>query len=280
MNKIKIQEVGGYLLSILVALIFVVLAQWSVLGYPIFYNSLLYVVLFLLHGSMFGLKKGMVGVAVMLLFIVILLVSDNYYQLTHFFQNGLMITACLTGGLLKIKKYYLSFVSLVIVSTLFGFAHRYHSTPHYLTDEKITIEAINSVNSKLIGHDGKQLKLNADTVYLINFSFRNCAPCRRKKKSVEKMAIDFKNTPFKVVEIHAFEDKQIFDTDYFFNYAETYHDAEGRLSKKLRVLGAPTEFIFDKKGSLVRRLDGFEQDIKANYEETSYLLLKKIIHEN
>ncbi|MBX2949480.1 MAG: redoxin domain-containing protein [Crocinitomicaceae bacterium] len=280
MNNIKTQKAGGYLLSILVALIFVVIAQWSVLGYPIFYNSLLYVALFLLHGYVFGLKKGMVGATAILLFLVIMLVSDNCYYMTHFFQNGLMMTACVTGGLLKIKRYYLSSVSLAVTFTLFGFAHHYHSKSRYSTNEKITIEAINSTNSKLIDHNGEQLKLYVDTVYLVNFSFRNCAPCKRKKKSIEKMAVDFKNTPFKVIEIHAFENKQIFDTDYFFNYAETYHDTDNELSKKMKVIGAPTEFIFDKNGNFVRRLNGFEQAAKANYEETTYLLLKNLIHEN
>ncbi len=280
MNKLVIQTIGWYLLSTLFALIFVVLAQWLVLGYSIFYNFLLYAVLFLLHGYMFGLTKGMVGVTAMLLFMVIMLVSDNSYYITHFFQEGLMVTACVAGGFLKRRKYYLSFASLVVVITLFSVAYHYHSTPRYLTESDITIETINLGDSELVGHDGKQLTLNPDTVYLINFSFRNCAPCRRKKKSLEKIASDFKNTPFKVIEIHAFEDKQIFDTSYFFDYAETYHDSENKLSEILQVFGAPSEFIFDKSGRFVRRCDGFEQDTKVNYEETTYLLLRKLIYEN
>lgn len=278
MNKLKIQTAGWYLLSILLAFIFVVLAQWSVLGYPVFYNFLLYVVLFLFHGYLFGLVKGMVGVTAILLFIVILLLSDNSYYMTHFFQNGLMVAACIAGGFLKLRKYYLLFASWAIVFVLFGFAHYYHSTPRYLTNGKITIEMINSTNSNLIGHHGKQLTLNSDTVYLVNFSFRSCVPCRRKKNTLKKIGTDFKNKPFKVIEIHAFESKQIFDTDYFFDYAEAYHDSENKLSQKLEVFSAPAEFIFDKSGQCVRRYDGFEQDTKANYEETTYLLLKKLIY--
>lgn len=268
-------------LSILSAFFLMVLAQWLPLGYSIFYNSLLYVVLFFLHGYAFGLTKGMIGALSVVLCWVILLIPENHYSMTHFFQNGLMITACATGALLKVKKYRLLLGLLGVMLGLLGISHHYHSTPRYQTEkQEVNIEIIHSAGSELIGHYGQPLTLTTDTVYLINFSFRNCAPCRRKKKSLEIIADRLKNEPFKIVEIHAFEAKQIFDSDYFFDYAEAYHDTENKLSKQLNVLGAPTEFILDKNGNFIRRFDGFEPGVASNYEKTTCSLIKHLMHEN
>jgi thioredoxin-related protein len=116
-------------------------------------------------------------------------------------------------------------------------------------------------------------------VYLLNFSFQNCLPCRVKKKYTPEIIERFKNQPFRLIEIHIFEEKKIFDGSYMLYYPYVYHDSLKRLTKLFGVTGGPTEFVFNKNGKAVRKHEGFDHDVAKNYVNQTTELIQKLLAE-
>jgi len=186
----------------------------------------------------------------------------------------------LVGILWKLKKIYLSaiFFGLSIVSLIYlGFFFY----PKLEKDPKLKFNLYNLQNSSesLIGHDNGHPIFNRDTVCLVNFSFQNCLPCRLKKKYLSQLETEFKGKPFKIIEIHTFEEKTIFDESYMLDYPFVYHDSLEKIAKLYQISGGPEELIFNKKGKAIRRLVGFSKDIAQTYLDETKNVISKLLKE-
>ncbi len=279
-EKSKIKNWLSFILAILIALVFFFLAQWIPLGTKIIYNNLLIITFFFIYGYLMGFNYGFFGACFLVTFLTLMLKKDDSFYWTHFFQFGLLILGTLSGAMVKTKRIKLSVFFSMCMLGMFIISFKYHSKPEYLTNLEYSLSDLQENSKFLVGHSGQNPVFNLDTIYLVNFGFRNCKPCRLKKNSLSKLRNVYSRKAFKIVEIHCFEDFDIFKNDYFVKYAETYHDSLDTISNILKIESAPTELIFDQKGRLVRSFSGFNLDLKSNYEYNTIKLINSLLHEN
>lgn len=267
------------ILSILVAFLFFTTSQWLSLQYSMFVNNILIIVLFVLYGLIFGLLKSSVGILSLLLFKTIMLLCDDAYYLTHFYQDCFVVLGCFLGCYIKKRNLvYTSILFIVLGFTLYK-SNEYHLTAIYSDVPSFNIEQVNDNNELLLNRNNEPLVMSLDTVYILNFTFLRCQPCRIKKDALTKISKQFTNTPFKIIDIHCFEEKEVFLNEYFIDYGVTYHDSLGQLCTIFEVFAAPTEFIFDKSGKVVRKFNGYNSELIEDYEKSTIDLIKKLLNE-
>ncbi|WP_341908063.1 hypothetical protein [Fluviicola taffensis] len=276
--KEKIALIGWVLLSILLSFAGFILAQWQTADGPVTINFATLFFAFLLSSRL--AKYPFIGLIVLVLVDFGMLFLGNELNVFHFIQFSFCLLGVSVMVLFKLK-YYKSSITLFIASLIYLFVIKsvYIDQLNYEYEDKSDLSALNENRGFLIGHYNEHPTFNSDTVYLVNFSFRNCLPCRQKKRAIKTLSKQYKHSPFKIIEIHTFESMEIFQESYYFDYAVTYHDSLNRLAQTLKVLGAPTEIIFSKKGKAVRRSNGYNSEAEASYIESTSELIKKLIHE-
>lgn len=277
--KEKIITAGWVLLSILLSFAAFTLAQWLTAGGPAIINFAALFFAFLIS-TRFS-KYPFIGFLALILVLYIALLSDINLELFHLIQSSFCLLGIVVIGLFK-KKHYKSSAAIFLVSFLYlvFIKTSYINQLNYQYKDKSELAILNENRTFLIGHHNEHPYFNSDTVYLVNFSFRNCLPCRHKKNALKTLAKQHKNGPFKIVQIHSFkEPMEIFREDYYFDYTEPYHDSLNHLADKLKIYGAPTEIIYNKKGRAVRRLDGYNAEAESTYIEKTSELIQKLIHE-
>ena len=199
-----------------------------------------------------------------LFWITFMLFAQNM-TLVNLIITTTIVLGSVSGYLLKTKKYnYFAGVMLSSGVLLFFAYSRYSAIADSIvvSNDKITITPFNESN--LVALNGNHLKLSEDTVYLVNFTFYACLPCRQKKLALEQLNKRFEGQAFRIIQIHSFEPKKFF-LEYYQNDSNTYHDSGQALQKRFRLNGAPYEMIFDKTGNEVRRLDGFNSELADDY---------------
>jgi thioredoxin-related protein len=276
--KEKIALTGWVLLSILLSFAAFILAQWQTADEPTIINFTTLFFAFLLSSRLS--KYPFIGLIVLVLFDFGMLFLGNELDVFHFIQMSFGLLGVSVMILFK-KKHYKSSIALFLVSVVYLIFIKlaYINQLDYDYKDNSDIAVLNENRDFLIGHHGEHPIFNSDTVYLVNFSFRNCLPCRKKKKSLKALSKQYKRSPFKIIEIHSFESMEIFQECYYFGHAVTYHDSLNHLAKTLKISGAPTEIIFSKEGKAVRRLDSFNSDAEASYMKSTSKLIQKLIHE-
>jgi thiol-disulfide isomerase/thioredoxin len=270
--------IGWVALSILLSFASFILVQWLTIEGAAIINFISLFFAFSIS-SRFS-KYPFIGITVLILFLDGLLLSDNALDLFHLIQDSFCLLGVSVMVLFK-KKHYKSFIALFLVSTVYLFFIKsyYLDQLNYNFTDKSDLSVLIENRNFLIGHNKEHPTFNLDTVYLVNFSFRNCLPCRKKKPVLKALATEFGNSPFKIIQIHSFESMEIFREDYQFDYTKPYHDSLNYLAKTFKIYGAPTEIIFDKNGKVARRLDGYTSDAEDSYLQNTSKLIKKLIHE-
>lgn len=277
--KEKIALAGWILLSVLLSFAAFILAQWLTAEESSLINFSSLFFAFLISSRL--AKYPFIGFISLWLFCsVILSDSDNELDLFHFIQMSFCFLGVSVTVLFK-KKHYKSSIALFLVSVVYLIFIKlaYINQLGYDYKDKSDISILNENRNFLVGHNNEHPIFNSDTVYLINFSFRNCLPCRHKKISLKTLSKKYKHSAFKIIEIHSFESMEIFQDYYYFDHAVTYHDSLNHLSQTLKIYGAPTEIIFSKTGKAVRRLDGYTSEAETSYIESTSKLIQKLIHE-
>lgn len=276
--KEKIALTGWVLLSILLSFAAFILAQWQTADGPTIINfTALFFAFFI--SSWFS-KYPFIGLIVLILIVFGMLFLYDGLDVFHFIQMSFCFLGVCVMVIFK-KKHIKSSIALLLVSCLYLLFIKsvYIDQLDYDYKDKSDLSALNENRGFLIGHHNEHPTFNSDTVYLVNFSFRNCLPCRQKKRALKALSKQYKHSPFKIIEIHTFESMEIFQDYYYFDHAVTYHDSLNHLAQTLKILGAPTEIIFSKKGKAVRRSNGYNSEAEASYIESTSELIKKLIHE-
>ncbi|WP_343630969.1 hypothetical protein [Fluviicola sp.] len=277
--KEKIIIAGWILLSILLSFVAFILAQWFTAGGRSMINFPALFIAFLIS-TRFS-KYPFIGFFVLISVLLIVLPSDINLNLFHIIQESFCLLGIVVMALFK-KKHYKSAAALFLVSFLYLVFIKisYINQLNYQYQEKSELAILNENRDFLTGHHGQHPYFNPDTVYLVNFSFRNCLPCRHKKSALKALAKQFKHSPFKIIQIHSFNESiEIFREDYYFDYTEPYHDSLDHLAKTLKIQGAPTEIIYSKNGKAVRRLNGYNQEAESTYIKNTSELIQKLLHE-
>lgn len=277
-NKKRITKVGWGILSILFSFLFFSLAMWSTAGHDyIIVNLLTLLFTFIIYALLLDYRKVLLGVGVLFLTLIIL---EPSIRLSDVLLMIVITLGVLIGGAIRMRKIKIAVVFFSLASIFLFFVYNYYYTHiEFETNQSLHLSKLENKTHLLVGKNNQHPAFYSDTVYLINFSFLNCKPCRLKKPFLEKIAKQFKNSPFKIVNIHSFESKEIFDTQYSLSFGENYHDIEDAIAKSLGVYSAPTGFIFNKKQELVRRYVGFGLDNAQTYLEKTQKLIKKLINE-
>lgn len=275
--KEKFVFAGWVILSILLSFTAFVLAQWQTAEESSFINFSALFFAFLLSCRLS--KYPFIGLLALWIFCLVIF-SGSGLDILHAIQFSFCLLGVCVMALFK-KKHYKSSIALFLVSIVYLIFVKlnYINQLDYDYKEKNDLAVLNENRGFLIGHHQEHPTFNSDTVYLVNFSFRNCLPCRKKKKSLNIISKQFRKSPFKIIEIHSFESMEIFHESYYFNHATTYHDSLNHLAQTLKISGAPSEIIFNKKGKAVRRLDGYTSEAEMSYIESTSKLIQKLILE-
>lgn len=282
MSKVKV--LGWILLSTLIFFCLFLVLQWITYELLLLSRIIHNILLVLTFGlTSFVLPKhfGFIGGLINGLFWFCLMWFSNNLYFEHIATSFLMIIGAGFGSLLNRKKYVYSSVAAICAIALLCIAYFRYTNVEFDSDAsrtKLSVEIFNDSNDQLKNMLGKELVLSRDTVYLINFSFYACLPCKQKKPSLHELEKKFANRPFKVIYIHSFESKEVY-LEYYKNEPGTYHDSGQILQKKLKISGAPFELLFDKHGNEVNRLEGFNSEWAKDYLHKTNKLITKYLKE-
>lgn len=278
------KHIGWTLLSILCFLAIFFLVQWltfEVANLLLIENHLLLFLLSYLFAVLFPRPYGLTGAGVFAALLLLLMFMDHNLSLQLFNVCGLMVLGAALGTFIKQKKWWFSAVSFVLSILVLWNAHRNYSTIEVVNvapQQKTDISRFNELSKTFVSQNGDSLHLSLDTVYLVNFTFYACKPCREKHPSLKLLQQAFANQPFKLITLHCVDSIDIFQKHYR-NIDNCYHNPNQKNSLKLGVSSYPYEIIFGKNGQEIRRHSGFSIDAKEDYLAKTKSLIEKLLGE-
>lgn len=276
------KHIGWTLLSILCFLVILFLVQWltfEVANLLLIENHLLLFLLSFLFAMLFPRPYGLTGAGVFAALLLLLMFMDHNLSLQLFNVCGLMVLGAALVTFIKQKKWWFSAVSFVLSILVLWNAHRNYSTIEVVNvapQQKTDISRFNELSKAFISQNGDSLHLSLDTVYLVNFTFYACKPCREKHPSLKLLQQAFANQPFKLITIHCVDSIDIFQKHYR-NIDNCYHNPNQKNSLKLGVSSYPYEIIFGKNGQEIRRHSGFSIDAKEDYLAKTKSLIEELL---
>jgi thiol-disulfide isomerase/thioredoxin len=280
----KIKHLGWIFLSILCFLIIFFLVQWltfEVANLLLIENHLLLFLLSSLFSVIFPRPYGLTGAFVFVALLLFLMFLDHNLTFTLYNACALLFLGAATGTFVKQKKWWFSAISFVLSLLVLWNAHRHYSTIKVVNvapQQKTDVARFNELSKTFISQNGDSLQLSLDTVYLVNFTFYACKPCREKHPSLKLLEQTFANQAFKLITIHCVDSIDIFQKHYR-NFDNCYHNPNQKNSLKLGVSSYPYEIIFSKNGQEMRRHSGFTLDAKEDYLTQTKSLIEKLLLE-
>jgi thiol-disulfide isomerase/thioredoxin len=242
-------------------------------------NHLLLFLLSCLFAVIFPRPYGLTGAGVFVALLLLLMFMDHNLSLQLFNVCSLMVLGAAIGTFTKQKKWWFSAVSFVLSLLVLWNANRNYSTIEVVNvapQQKTDISRFNELSKAFISQNGDSLHLSLDTVYLVNFTFYACKPCREKHPSLKLLQQTFANQPFKLITIHCVDSIDIFQKHYR-NIDNCYHNPNQKNSLKLGVSSYPYEIIFGKNGQEIRRHSGFSIDAKEDYLAKTKSLIEELV---
>jgi thiol-disulfide isomerase/thioredoxin len=244
-------------------------------------NHLLLFLLSYLFAVLFPRPYGLTGAIVFVTLLLLLMFLDHNLSLQLYNICCLMVLGAAVGTFTKQKKWWFSAVSFVLSILVLWNAHRNYSTIEVVNvapQQKTDISRFNELSKTFISQNGDSLHLSLDTVYLVNFTFYACKPCREKHPSLKLLQQTFANQPFKLITIHCVDSIDIFQKHYR-NIDNCYHNPNQKNSLKLGVSSYPYEIIFGKNGQEIRRHSGFSIDAKEDFLAKTKSLIEELLGE-
>lgn len=269
-------------LSVLCFLVILFLVQWltfEVANLLLIENHLLLFLLSCLFAVLFPRPYGLTGASIFVALLLLLMFMDHNLSLQLYNICCLMVLGAALGTFTKQKKWWFSAVSFVLSILVSWNAHRNYSTIEVVNvapQQKTDISRFNELSKAFISQNGDSLHLSLDTVYLVNFTFYACKPCREKHPSLKLLQQTFANQPFKLITIHCVDSIDIFQKHYR-NIDNCYHNPNQKNSLKLGVSSYPYEIIFGKNGQEIRRHSGFSIDAKEDYLAKTKSLIEELV---
>lgn len=268
-------------LSYALILVIVQLLTFGLWELPLIVNHILLFAFSLIVGLVFSGWYSLTGCGVFTFVISAWMYFDGNLTLELINAMVLILAGGATGAFFMLKRRLFGIGSFLLGTVTLIIAYQQYST---IEVEKISesgrynIDDFNSVVTQFVSIDGTKMRLSLDTVYLVNFTFYSCKPCRDKKKVLRELKLKFNNVPFQLINVHTAEPLSVFKT-YYRDSDYAFHNSDSENDKKLGVDSYPCEFIFDKKGNEIRRMKGFSLDAQEDYLETTSLLINKLIDE-
>jgi thiol-disulfide isomerase/thioredoxin len=278
------KHAGWIILSAICILGILFFIQWltfEVADLLLIENHILLLVLACLFALFFPKCYGLKGTIILVALLLLLMFMDNNLTFASCNLSALLVLGAATGTFVKQKKWWFSTASFVLSLLVLWNAQRIYSAievvdiaPQFKTDAS----HFNELSNTFISLDGKGLQLSKDTVYLVNFTFYACKPCREKQPSLNMLETAFANKPFKLITIHCVDSIDIFEKHYR-KYKNCYHNPNEKTSLKLGIQSYPHEIIFSKSGRKIRRYTGFTLDSKKDYMTQTKSLIERLVRE-
>lgn len=244
-------------------------------------NHILLLVLACLFAIIFPKRYGFIGAVVFVALLLFLMFLDNNLSFPSYNLCALLLLGTAIGTFIKKKWWWLGSTSMALSLVVLWSAQRVYGTievvdmePQHQTDAS----RFNELSNTFVSLGGKSLQLSKDTVYLVNFTFYACKPCRDKQPSLDLLEKAFANQPFKLVTIHCVDSITVFEKHYR-KYQNCYHNPNEKTSLKLGIQGYPHEIIFSKSGREMRRYAGFTRDSQEDYLEKTTKLIARLLGE-
>jgi thiol-disulfide isomerase/thioredoxin len=280
----KIKHLGWISLSILCNIIILFLVQWltfEVAHLTLIENHVLLLLLMCVFAIIFPKRYALTGAFIFLALLLFLMFLDHNLTFTLYNACALLFLGAATGTFVKQKKWWFSAGSFVLSLLVLWNAHRHYSTIEVVRvapQQKTDVASFNEQSKTFISQNGDSLHLSLDTVYLVNFTFYACKPCREKHPSLKLLEKTFANQAFKLVTIHCVDSFDVFQKHYR-NIDNCYHNPNQKNSLKLGVSSYPFEIIFSKNGQEIRRHCGFTLEAKEDYFIQTKTLIEKLLLE-
>jgi hypothetical protein len=117
-------------------------------------------------------------------------------------------------------------------------------------------------------------------IYLIEFYFEHCLPCKMKEKDLPYLKGRVANNNFEIIYIDngAADSKEVYDQLYTKNF-DHYYDSAGTFGNNLGIPGFPFEIIADRKGIIRYVSNGYGANIREIYVEQTFKKIKTLIDE-
>jgi thiol-disulfide isomerase/thioredoxin len=151
-----------------------------------------------------------------------------------------------------------------------------------LPANKTTISNIFS-NVSLMKDDADfTLAATGNKVYLVDFFFNNCRPCRAKEPYVLALEKAVNDSNFQVLYIESgkLDSYEVYKQNYERLHGKVLYDKGNKLIDSLKIEGFPFEIIIDKKGVVRHISNGFGNDDLGNkYVQQTKEKIQKLLHE-
>ena len=283
-NRQLAKPAGLIMLSAICIFGILLLVQWltfEVDDLLLIENHILLTVLACMFAIVFPKRYGFIGAVVFVSLLLFLMFLDNNLSFPLYNLCALLLLGTAIGTLMKEKRWWFGSICVVLSLVVLWNAERVYATievvnmaPQHQTDAT----RFNELSNTFVALDGNSLQLAKDTVYLVNFTFYACKPCRDKQPSLELLEKAFVNKPFKLVTIHCVDSIDVFEKHYS-KYPNCYHNPNEKISLKLGIQSYPYEIIFSKSGREMRRYAGFTRDSQKDYLEKTTELIERLIQE-
>lgn len=179
--------------------------------------------------------------------------------------------------LMDISKKWWPKIALVVLVILFDFVYYPYASTKWSSNAQIRNVQTIFTDCYLVDRNQDSIQLEKGKVYLLNFSFVGCLPCRNKHPQIEKLQQLYKNhKQIRVLTIHSEQDFEVFKK----LAKDQYHDAGLKFKKRLKVWGFPMEYIIDKKGKVRRRYESYDKSQSWAYQLKTRELLEELAGEN
>lgn len=187
----------------------------------------------------------------------------------------------------KMIKYTIPIIMIALISYLsFSYFPKNVAQKRIESYSKLNnkpfVEFMSQVTLKDINNSLVKSYFQKDTIYLLEFFFRDCAPCRMKEKILPLIASTFINQPFKIVYV----DNGKIDNFQTFTegvnkklYAENFYDEKNMLIQNLGIQSFPLEIILDKKGDIRHTYNGYSFDDDNEYFKITTKKIKDLLNE-
>ena len=288
MNAVTLKQLakhtGWILLSTICFLIILFLVQWltfEVAHLLLIENHVLLLLLSCILAIVFPKRYGLTGAVIFVASLLFLMFLDHNLTFPLYNSSALLVLGAAIGTFVKQKKWWFGIGSFVLILLILLNAQRVYGTIEVVDvapRQKTDVVRFNELSKTFSSLDGQSLQLSKDTVYLVNFTFYACKPCREKHPSLKLLEKAFANQPFKLITIHCVDSIDVFEK-YYRDVDNCYHNPDEKTSLTLGVKSFPFEIIYGKNGREMRRYAGFSLDSQKDYLEKTTQIIVRLIQE-
>jgi peroxiredoxin len=291
----RVKEYLDYFICVVIAVGFFTLASFANtinnLNYNVAAKFLIYFFYALLLKKYYGKRMYLIGMLVSLILLLQLLWPFNDHAVRYTFPN---YSFALFGVLMALFWNKINLIlKLLAIAIVAGFAW-VNSNIIY---PSFAMKTCTKNKSELIGNEIKDyvnstsLKnstnstmpfFNKGKVYLIEFYFNSCLPCRLKEPALKNIKTEFKDQDFQLFNIQngGIDSLSKFIESCKINgFENRLYDSSGIFAHNLNIESFPYEIIIDKKGIIRYVFAGFGEGIDAQYNKETSKKINQLLNE-